>query len=344
MYNGNKQVQTGEAGSSPPCHPSQRVPLPNPGRRLLVHVAERPVHRAQQVADLVRLLGHDAQVHGVVERLGPPAAHHAGAPLHLHHAVGVVLRLPDGPHAVDHGVVQPEGRLVGRDVEVAARVARHGEVADAVDAGAALHLVLERQDLRVPRDLLDDVRRLAVPRRQVVGDVAPDAPRVRAVPVGLRIPGGGRVGDGRHGSQIDGHAVGGSETSRLLGLPRRGSTIRDSWLTGFLLGHRRNSRMKEKEEEKKKKKREKEKKEKKKETKEKEKKKDVLLEGTRRDAPAAVARRLGGSESHAHTHPPTGARCGHLGTVPSQASIASVEDRRRERIVCPSAVVPVLAR
>lgn len=186
---------------SPPPPPSLYFSL-----SLLVRVAERPVNGAHQLADRVGLVSNDAEVGGVVEALGAAAAEHAGAALHLHHAVGVVLPLPDGPDAVDHGVVQPEGRLVGRDVEVSARVARHGEVPDPVDASAALHVVLEGLDRLVVLDLVHNVRRLAVPRAEVVGDVAPDAPRVGSVAVGLRVPGRGRPDYSGHGPEVDGHA------------------------------------------------------------------------------------------------------------------------------------------
>src|SRR4051812_8514768 len=96
----------------------------------LIHVAEWTLDGADQLANLVSPGTHDAKVDRVAERLKPAAeAHHGGAAGDDLLAVGKVLALPNVPGSVDHSVMKPKGRVVGRDVEVTARVASNGEVA-----------------------------------------------------------------------------------------------------------------------------------------------------------------------------------------------------------------------
>lgn len=133
-------------------------------------------------------------------------AEHARTARHLHHAVGIVLRLPDGPDTVDHGVVKPEGRLVRRDIKISAGVAGHGEMPNSVDAGATLHMVLEGTDFSVGGDTRYNIARLSVPGAEVVGDVAADATRVGAVAVRSRVLGRCWLGNRGHRTEVDGHA------------------------------------------------------------------------------------------------------------------------------------------
>lgn len=83
------------------------------------------------------------------------------------------------------------------------RVAVDGKVADTVDPlasppPAVLHRALEAADVLAVGDELDHVLGPAPSRRQVVGYVAPEAPRVGPEPVRSRVAGGRRIdGDGQ---------------------------------------------------------------------------------------------------------------------------------------------------
>jgi hypothetical protein len=79
-------------------------------------------------------------------------------------------------------------------------------VADPVNSGASLHDVLELQDVGVVADLGHNVRGLAVPGAEVVGDVTANAPRVGSVSVGLRVSGRSRLDNCSHGSKVHRHA------------------------------------------------------------------------------------------------------------------------------------------
>ena len=120
---------------------------------LEVDVTERSCSGAQQVLDLKWRASGKANVDEVVDGgVGAgrvvqerPGAGDRRGPL------GAVLgrqKLPNPPDAVDHGVVEVEGRVAGGHEEVAAGIASHGVVATAVDADVSrpwdsLHLHLE---------------------------------------------------------------------------------------------------------------------------------------------------------------------------------------------------------
>lgn len=129
------------------------------------------------------------------------------------------MHLPDGPDAVDFAVVDPEGRVVGRGVEVTARVAGNGVVACRVDAHAAaeatgaLHHVLEGGKVSAVLDQAEDVLGAEVAAREVVGDVTAEAARVASVAVGAGVTGRSRVDGGRDRAESYDHAVWKSEMS-----------------------------------------------------------------------------------------------------------------------------------
>jgi hypothetical protein len=76
---------------------------------------------------------------------------------------------------------------------VARAVHAHAVAAADAEAAHALHDVLEGPDGGLARDQADDVLRARVARRELVGDVAPQAARVGAVAVGARVARGGGV-------------------------------------------------------------------------------------------------------------------------------------------------------
>jgi hypothetical protein len=87
----------------------------------LVNIAMRPRHRRNQILDHIRLpvnIEH-LQIYHVRQLLRaavePDHARPAGNDLL---ALVKVLRLPDVPGAVDHGVVEPKGWVAGGDVKV----------------------------------------------------------------------------------------------------------------------------------------------------------------------------------------------------------------------------------
>lgn len=115
-----------------------------------------------------------------------------------------ILHLPDIPRAIDHSVVQPEGRVAGRCVEVGPGVSGDGEVAARVHAVLGLHLVLECADGGRARDEGGDLGGRAVARCEVVGEIALDAAGVVAVAVASRVAWWCGVG---HGSERAGRYV-----------------------------------------------------------------------------------------------------------------------------------------
>lgn len=149
---------------------------------LLINIAKRPINSAHQLFDLPLLPIdiHDIQIYHILERLRLPTAHHTRASRNNLLPVCKVLRLPDIPRAIDHAMVQPEGRVARRDVEVGPWVPGDCEVAAAVHAVLALHVVLEGADVCGARDEGGDFGCRGVACCQVVGDVTFDAARVVA--------------------------------------------------------------------------------------------------------------------------------------------------------------------
>lgn len=103
------------------CHKAQ----------LCIVVTKRPVHQADQLANLVRLGVDSVQVDNIVQTLSPAGAQHRGTSLFKNAereiewcagwesqkrketysndllSVGQILQLPDRPSSVDHGMVKP---------------------------------------------------------------------------------------------------------------------------------------------------------------------------------------------------------------------------------------------
>lgn len=94
-----------------------------------------------------------------------------------------IQRLPDPPHAVDHPMMQPEGRIPGADEHVPAGIAAHGVVAAAVDAdrpaaGDPLHSHLEIPDILVVEEELHDGGGIGITLENRGREIALQAPRV----------------------------------------------------------------------------------------------------------------------------------------------------------------------
>jgi len=198
-------------------HHHTSAPVHDSAPHSLVDVAEGALYCADQIFDLVHLLADNAHVDGILKRLHPvtapatkpsKAAHHGRAAGDDLLAVGKILRLPDVPGAVDHAVMEPKGRVVGRDVKVAARIAGDGEVAGIVHAHAArgtdvLHRVLEGADVAAVLDEGHDVLCAAVSAAELVRNVTTQAARVVAVPISTRVTGRSRVDS--HGERAESH-------------------------------------------------------------------------------------------------------------------------------------------
>lgn len=177
-----------------------------PDLPLLVRVTKRPIHGAYKVTNLPHLVAHNPKINKVIETLLLAKAHHGRATRHDIRAGIQVLHLPDGPGSVNLSVVHPEGRIVGRGVEVAARVTGNGEVACAVDARAALHYVLERAEVLAGCDEAEDVLGAEVSAGEVVGNVTSQAAGIDSVTVGTRISGRRWVDCWGYWAEVDDHA------------------------------------------------------------------------------------------------------------------------------------------
>jgi hypothetical protein len=119
---------------------------------LLVTVAVRPSKRIHQVTKH-RALGNKAERQGVLERHGVAAIEVVGA-VDLVLAGLAVHVLPDGPDAVDHGVVDVEDGVVGGRVEV---LELRGAAADPVAAAVHAELVVADVALHQALEVLDGV-------------------------------------------------------------------------------------------------------------------------------------------------------------------------------------------
>jgi hypothetical protein len=81
--------------------------------RLLVNIAHRSGNCADKVLDLVRLaidIQH-LEINSVFQRLRSTATHHRRSTRNDLLPIRIVLRLPDPPCSVNHGMVQPEVRV-----------------------------------------------------------------------------------------------------------------------------------------------------------------------------------------------------------------------------------------
>jgi hypothetical protein len=254
-------------------------------------------------------------VNGIIEsgqRAAP--AHHTRAASNDKLARLEVEALPDVPGAVDHGVVDVEGRVVGRGVEVTARVTRDGVVAGTVhahdellltaagEAGEAaaeaadrLHGILEAADVVGASDQADHVLRTQVLPGQDVGDVAAQAARVVAVAIGTRVARRSGVDDGSHGAEGDDHT--GEELVSIWNLIPTGRTIWKAEQEQTLSGGQGN----------------------------------LLLEGAGLHATTTVA------DGDARRHGVV-----DLLTIAAERRIAAVEDGRRLGVLIPPRPVPVL--
>lgn len=183
---------------------------------LRINVAERASNGAHGVPNGDDILVRVPQVDDVVERgvaagwvvvEGDGAADGVGTR-------GDVLVLPRPPHAVDHRVVQPEGRIARRREQVAARVAVDRHVPARVRAEeavgeVALHQRLEGRDVRVRRDEGGCVEVGRPLRRHPDVDVAAQATRVQPEAVRLRVGCEVLVG-WRDGAEADGKVLEGA--------------------------------------------------------------------------------------------------------------------------------------
>ena len=138
----------------------------------LVDIAERSINSAHERAHRQHSL-LDVRYVNIVRELGnSPATKHVGLARNDLHAVCQVLRLPDVPDAVDHAVQQPESRVTGRGVEVAARIGADGEVCRAMDTRAALQCVLEGADSFAAGDQSGDLGCCCVSGGEIGAEVA----------------------------------------------------------------------------------------------------------------------------------------------------------------------------
>lgn len=190
-----------------------------------VHVAERTLGRAQEVPDLERGATGVAQVDDIVDgRIRTWGLVHEGASAgNSSRALGALAGVEDLPHppdAVDHGVVQVEGRITRGGEEVAAGVTADRVVAAAVNAnvartGLALHLQLEVVDVLGLDDVQEDGGGVSILLVDLGGQIA------------LQAAGAVRKGSFRvHYDAVRGVEIGGAEVDRhvLEGSRRDAST------------------------------------------------------------------------------------------------------------------------
>jgi len=114
----------------------KNTPLSLPLTRLHIDIAEGTSQRVTRIADRDIRRAHESHTDDIVER----SVAARGCIVHGDGGTNGILPvlevqvLPRPVHAVDHGVVEEEGRVAGRDEEITSRVTADGKVAAGVDA------------------------------------------------------------------------------------------------------------------------------------------------------------------------------------------------------------------
>lgn len=150
-------------------------------RVLQVNITERPIRSTHNIFHTQSSFPSIPQVkrrlqRGIRTRRRVQKRARSSNPISAKRSLRVQV-LPDPPNAVDHRMVQIEGRVAGRDVEVSPWIAAERVVAASVDAdvagaGNALHDCLEVADVVVVEDRGDDGGRVGVLAVDRVGQVA----------------------------------------------------------------------------------------------------------------------------------------------------------------------------
>ena len=159
--------------------------------KLLVNITKRSINNTHEILELVFGGVHIRDVDSI-RKLLCPAAHHGCSTSHDLHPVVKILALPDSPETIDATMKNPERGIIGRSVEISARVRTNGEMSSSVYTHTAtgsrtLESVLETANVTLAGDERGEVAGCSVAGAEIWAKVAAQAPWVVAKSIGAWI-------------------------------------------------------------------------------------------------------------------------------------------------------------